>query len=61
MSLPAAGLSRQHRAWVALYSLQTSFLSRRDVLAQNNVTEADLAAHTPGWLRLQERIALRRR
>lgn len=61
ISAPAAGLSRQHRAWVALYSLKTDFLSRREVLAQNDVTEADLAAHMSGWLRLQVQHTLRRR
>lgn len=61
VSSPNVGLSRQHRAWVALYSLQTGFLSRREVLAQNNVTEDDLAANRSGWLRLQEQNALRRR
>lgn len=61
ISLPAAGLSRQHRAWVALYSLKLTFLSRREVLAQNDITEADLATYTAGWLRLQQYCTLRRR
>jgi hypothetical protein len=61
VSAPAAGLSRQHRAWVALYSLRGNFSSRQEVLAQNDVTEADLAAYVSGWLRLQEQYTLRRR
>ncbi|WBA43191.1 hypothetical protein [Hymenobacter canadensis] len=46
---------------MALYSLQSNFLSRREVLAQNEVTEADLATYMSGWLRLQVHSMLRRR
>lgn len=47
------GLSCQHRAWVALYSLQNSSTDRNMVLLQNNVTETDLLDHLASWHRLR--------
>lgn len=48
-----SGLPRQHRAWVALYSLQNSSADRNTVLLQNNVTETDLLEHLASWHRLR--------
>ena len=46
------GLSRKHRAWVALYSLENPAFDRRQILRQNDVTEADLVDHLESWMQL---------
>jgi hypothetical protein len=46
-------LSRQHRAWVALYALDVSRQTRTAVLQLNNITEADLTEFEASWLRLR--------
>lgn len=48
-------LSRQHRAWVALYALQTNERPRAEVLQLNQVTEADLAEFETSWRELRRR------
>ncbi|MCA8830391.1 hypothetical protein [Hymenobacter pini] len=48
-------LPRQHRAWIALYSLQLVPGQRNQVLAQNNVTEADLQEYQESWFKMQVR------
>ncbi|RSK33128.1 hypothetical protein [Hymenobacter metallilatus] len=48
-------LSRQHRAWIALYSLQMATSHRNQVLAQNNVTESDLVEYQESWVKMQVR------
>lgn len=55
------GMSRQHRAWVALYSLQIGLLSRNEVLAHYNVTETDLVDYLDSWLYLKVKHQLRQR
>ncbi|WP_188558441.1 hypothetical protein [Hymenobacter glacieicola] len=58
--LPATTtLTRQQRAWVALYSLDAGRPDRAAVLQQNSVTEADLAEFVDSWLRLRRRATLR--
>lgn len=52
-------LTRQQRAWVALYSLSTGRPDRAEILKQNAITEADLAEFIDSWLRLRSRIAMR--
>ncbi|SDY65511.1 hypothetical protein [Hymenobacter psychrophilus] len=47
------GLSRKHRAWVALYSLENPAFDRRQVLRENDVTESDLVHHTESWMQLR--------
>ena len=47
------GLSRKHRAWVALYSLENPAFDRRQILRENDVTEADLVRHMESWMQLQ--------
>lgn len=54
------GLSCQHRAWIALYSLQNGATDRNLVLLQNRVTEADLREHQASWYRLRAAPALRK-
>lgn len=54
------GLSCQHRAWIALYSLQNGAADRHLVLLQNRVTEADLREHQESWYRLRTAPALRK-
>jgi len=50
-------LSRQHRAWIALYSLDSRHYNRRYtqdyVLSVNNVTPEDLAEFEDSWLKLR--------
>lgn len=58
-SCASFGLSRQHRAWIALYALQIAPVYRNQVLVQNNVTETDLAEFLDSWLHLKERHQLR--
>lgn len=53
-------LTREQRAWVALYSLSTGRADRSEILQQNAVTEADLAEFIDSWLRLRSRTALLR-
>ncbi|UOQ77322.1 hypothetical protein MUN84_00925 [Hymenobacter sp. 5516J-16] len=58
--LPATStLTRQQRAWIALYSLEAGRHDRTAVLQQNSVTEADLAEFVDSWLRLRRRATLR--
>lgn len=52
-------LTRQQRAWVALYSLSTGCTNRAEILEQNAVTEADLTEFIDSWLRLRSRTAMR--
>lgn len=47
------GLSRQHRAWVALYALDANERPRAEILRINEVTEADLAEFEASWLQLR--------
>ncbi|NVO32538.1 hypothetical protein [Hymenobacter lapidiphilus] len=49
------GLSRKHRTWVALYSLENPAFDRRQILRENDVTEADLVRHMESWMQLQHR------
>lgn len=53
LPLAPSGLSRQHRAWVALYSLHNDVTDRQQVLLQNNITEADLVEHSESWQQLR--------
>lgn len=46
-------LNRQHRAWIALYSLDSSLQDRATVLEQNNVTEADLSEFFESWFQFR--------
>ena len=48
-------LSRKHRALVALYSLAANPHARARVLAQNHVSEADLAEFEEEWRLLRRR------
>ncbi|OUJ74903.1 hypothetical protein [Hymenobacter crusticola] len=48
-------LSRQHRAWIALYSLYSGEWNLADALRLNEVTEADLAEFEASWMRLRFR------
>ncbi|WP_400190835.1 hypothetical protein [Hymenobacter sp. B81] len=50
---PASTLSRQHRAWVALYALDAGARPRAQVLRENDVTEADLVEFEESWLALR--------
>ena len=52
-----ASLNRQHRAWIALYSLDSGQQDRATVLAQNNVTEADLTEFFESWFQLRCRAS----
>lgn len=45
-------ISRKHRAWVALYSLENPALDRRQILRENDVTEADLVRYLESWMQL---------
>ena len=49
----ASHLSRRHRAWIALYSLESRQQGRADILQLNQVTEADLAEFRESWLKLR--------
>jgi hypothetical protein len=49
---PAADLSVQQRAYVALYALRLGTAPRAAILASHSLTEADLQAHQPGWEQL---------
>lgn len=54
---PNSALSRRHRAWIALYSLDTLHCDREAILRQNNVTEADLQEFFESWFQLRNRPA----
>jgi hypothetical protein len=58
---PAAGLSVQQRAYIALYALRLGTASRTDILASHRLTEADLQAHQAGWEELLAHHADRQR
>ena len=49
---PAAALSVQQRAYIALYALRLGTATRADILASHHLTEADLHAHQAGWEQL---------
>lgn len=53
---PAPALSRRHRAWIALYILDSAHCDRREVLRQNNVTETDLQEFFDSWFQLRGRV-----
>jgi hypothetical protein len=48
-------LTRQHRAWVALYALHAGQGPRVDVLHTNDVTESDLLEFEDSWRKLRRR------
>ncbi len=56
-----SGLPREHRAWIALYCLESHPPDRQLVLQQNEVTEDDLGHYRDSWLELRRRHQLRRR
>lgn len=47
----ASPLPRRHRVLIALYALELGRQPRPDILAANDVTEADLAEFRAEWLR----------
>lgn len=49
------GLSRQYRAWIALYALDANERPRAEILRINEVTETDLAEFEASWLQLRRR------
>jgi hypothetical protein len=53
LSRSRTSLSRQHRAWIALYSLQNADVDRNQVLIQNNVTEKDLLDYWESWQQMR--------
>lgn len=53
----SSGLSRQHRAWVALYSLEANEQTRAHILRVNEVTEDDLIAFRPSWLKMRRSVS----
>ena len=54
---PSSSLSRQHRAWIALYSLDSYHRKREEVLRINDITEDDLQEFEESWLKLRCRPA----
>ncbi|MBC6611486.1 hypothetical protein H8B15_11155 [Hymenobacter sp. BT507] len=48
-----SSLSRQYRAWIALYALDANERPRADILRINEVTEADLDEFEASWLQLR--------
>ncbi|MBD2716640.1 hypothetical protein KBK19_16470 [Microvirga sp. STR05] len=56
-SPPFSPLSRQHRAWIALYSLDSYHRKREEVLRVNDITEEDLQEFEESWLKLRCRPA----
>ena len=48
-------LSRQHRAWIALYALEANEQTRADILRLNQVTEEDLTAFRASWLKMRRK------
>lgn len=55
-TIPAPTLSREQRAWIALYSLDAGHRDRGEVLRQNKVTEADLLEFEESWLQMRCRL-----
>ncbi|UPL50999.1 hypothetical protein [Hymenobacter sublimis] len=49
----ATTLTRRQRAWIALYSLDAGHRDRAEVLAQNDITEADLLEYEESWLQMR--------
>lgn len=56
-SVSSSGLSRRHRTWIALYTLDAMHCDRDAVLRENNVTEADLTEFFESWFQLRNRPA----
>ena len=54
-ALDACPLPRKHRVLIALYALELGRQSRSEILAINNVTEADLIEFQADWLRMSRR------
>jgi hypothetical protein len=54
ISLPSS-LSRQHRAWIALYTLDAMHCDREAVLRENGITDADLTEFFESWFQLRNR------
>lgn len=54
-ALDACPLPRRHRVLIALYALELGRQSRAEILAINNVTEADLTEFQADWLRMSRR------
>jgi len=54
---PDSGLSRQHRAWIALYSLELNEQTCANILQLNQVTEEDLTVFRPSWLKMRRSSA----
>ncbi|WP_165768214.1 hypothetical protein [Hymenobacter amundsenii] len=53
LACPLPTLSRRHRAWIALYSLDAGHQNLAEVLRQNNVTEHDLWQYFDSWFNLR--------
>lgn len=53
-----SGLSRQHRTWIALYTLDAMHCDREAVLRENGVTEEDLTEFFESWFQLRNRPAV---
>ncbi len=60
-STSGSGLPREHRAWIALYCLESQSSDRQLILQQNEVTEEDLTRYLESWLELRRRHQLRGR
>jgi hypothetical protein len=54
---PNPALSRRHRAWIALYVLDSTHCDRIEVLRQNSVTENDLQEFFDSWFEMRARVA----
>lgn len=54
-SSKSSRLSRQHRAWIALYALYSGQWTLADALRLNEVTESDLVEFEASWMRLRSR------
>ncbi|MCR5890055.1 hypothetical protein LRS06_20215 [Hymenobacter sp. J193] len=48
-------LTRQQRAWVALYSVAAGDKPLPQILEENDVTEADLREHEESWRTMRAR------
>ena len=48
-SITIPELSRKHRTWIALYSLEAGVQSRESIMRLNNVTEEDLRVFEESW------------
>ncbi|UOG72792.1 hypothetical protein MTX78_11710 [Hymenobacter tibetensis] len=55
-SSPSRPLTRQQRAWIALYSLLEVNQNRAEVLHLNDVTEEDLLEFEESWQLLRNRL-----